>query len=154
MLTSRLLPRCVRERCSSAARMPLYAYMPAAMSATELSCEMGHDMGAMTRMVDALEIHGYVRRQRSTRDRRAVEIELTPHGLAQVQDSMHLMVELLNDLLAPFSQAEVKALIGQLQTMLQRLQSYEPDLPALAARASEAAQARKPRAAARKTGGR
>jgi DNA-binding MarR family transcriptional regulator len=125
------------------------------MSATELSCEMGHDMGALTRMVDSLEKLGYVRRERSTRDRRAVEIELTPQGLAQVEDSMHLMVGLINALLEPFSQAEVKTLIGQLQRMLQRLQDYEPDVGTLAAKAEQAAKARKARApAARKSGGR
>jgi DNA-binding MarR family transcriptional regulator len=125
------------------------------MSATELSCELGHDMGALTRVVDSLEKAGFVRRQRSTRDRRAVEIELTPEGLAQVEDSMHLMVGLLNELLAPFSPAEVKTLIGQLQRIMQRLQDYEPDYAALVAKAGQAAKAGKARTpAARRTGGR
>src|SRR5215469_9157021 len=44
------------------------------MSATELSNELGYDMGALTRVVDELERRGLVRRERSRRDRRAVEI--------------------------------------------------------------------------------
>ena len=35
------LPSPVRCRCISAARMPLYAYMPAAMSAMELPALLG-----------------------------------------------------------------------------------------------------------------
>jgi DNA-binding MarR family transcriptional regulator len=113
------------------------------MSATELSGVMGHDMGALTRLVDTLEGVGLVRRQRSLRDRRAIEIELTPAGKEQAEDSLRLTIELLNELLAPFSATELKALVGQLQTMLVRLQNYEPDFAALVSRACESAKAAK-----------
>ena len=49
-------------------------------SPTELSAHLGHDMGALTRVVDELEREGMVRRDRSQRDRRAVEIAITPEG--------------------------------------------------------------------------
>jgi DNA-binding MarR family transcriptional regulator len=124
----------------------------APMSATELSCVMGHDMGALTRLVDTLEKAAFVRRQRSLRDRRAIELELTPAGRQQAEDSMPLMIELLNELLAPFSAAELSTLVGQLQSMLERLQNYEPDFAALAARAKAAAKAGKS-ARKRRSGG-
>ena len=47
------------------------------ISATQLSNNCGHDMGALTRVVDELERRGLVRRERSRRDRRAVEIGIT-----------------------------------------------------------------------------
>ncbi len=49
-------------------------------SPTELSAHLGHDMGALTRVVDELEREGMVRRDRSQHDRRAVEIAITPEG--------------------------------------------------------------------------
>ncbi len=92
------------------------------LSATALSEETGYDMGALTRIVDGLESAGLVRRERSERDRRAVEIALTAEGRRRVQSSKRLMVELLNGLVATYSKNEIDTLIALLQRMLQRLQ--------------------------------
>jgi DNA-binding MarR family transcriptional regulator len=103
------------------------------MSATQISEEMGHDMGALTRVVDALEDAGFVRRERSRRDRRAVEIALTPEGRRQVDGSMHFVVDLLNQLVAPYSRKETDMFIVLLQRLLQRLQELaaaEAEAPA------------------------
>jgi DNA-binding MarR family transcriptional regulator len=91
-------------------------------SPTELSAHLGHDMGALTRMVDELERDGMVRRDRSRRDRRAVEIAVTPEGRRVAYAGKRLMVDLLNELVAPYSKAEVDALISLLQHLLSRLQ--------------------------------
>jgi DNA-binding MarR family transcriptional regulator len=100
------------------------------MSATQLSKEIGHDMGALTRLVDSLERSGFVCRERSRQDRRAVEITLTTAGRLQVEGSIQLIVDMLNELVEPFSKNELDTLIAQLQRMLGLLQDYvdaEPD---------------------------
>lgn len=93
------------------------------ISATRLSANLGHDMGALTRVVDELERRGFVRRERSSRDRRAVEIAITPAGRRQAQEAKRLIVELLNRLVEPFTDPEVDTLIGLLQRLLGHLQS-------------------------------
>ena len=92
------------------------------LTATALSAETCHDMGAMTRIVDDLEQGGLVRRERSERDRRVVEIALTPKGRQSLQAGKRLVVELLNSLVGPFSRQEVETLIGLLQRMMARLE--------------------------------
>lgn len=91
-------------------------------SPTELSAHLGHDMGALTRVADELERNGMVRRDRSQRDRRAVELAITPDGRRQALAGKRLMVELLNELVAPYSNTEVDMLISLLQRLLSRLQ--------------------------------
>jgi DNA-binding MarR family transcriptional regulator len=92
------------------------------MSATELSNELGHDMGALTRVVDELERRGLVRRERSRRDRRAVEIAVTAAGRRQAKSAKRVMAGLLNQLVEPFKEAETATLVSLLQRMLLHLQ--------------------------------
>jgi DNA-binding MarR family transcriptional regulator len=94
------------------------------VSATALSEELGHDMGALTRVVDGLERQGFVRRERGLQDRRTVEISLTEAGKRQGDRSKRVVVELLNTLTEPFSHTEVETLIGLLQRLLGRLQEH------------------------------
>jgi DNA-binding MarR family transcriptional regulator len=95
---------------------------PSHMSATQLSKELGHDMGALTRVVDELERRRLVRRERSRRDRRAVEIAITAAGRRQATGGKRVMVGLLNELVEPYSEAEIGTLISLLQRMLLHLQ--------------------------------
>jgi DNA-binding MarR family transcriptional regulator len=99
------------------------------LTATELSAETCHDMGALTRIVDDLEAAGLARRQRSERDRRVVEITLTPEGRRHLQAGKRLVVELLNSLMAPFSRQEIETLIVLLQRLMERLQDAERTSP-------------------------
>lgn len=89
---------------------------------TDLSSYTGHDMGALTRMVDELERKALVRRQRSRQDRRAVQIAITPEGRRLVQVGKRIIVNLLNGLLEPYSKTDVDALISLLQRLLRRMQ--------------------------------
>ena len=91
-------------------------------SPSELSAHLGHDMGALTRVADELERNGMVRRDRSQRDRRAVELAITPEGRRQALAGKRLLLELLNELVAPYSNTEVDILISLLQRLLSRLQ--------------------------------
>ena len=121
------------------------------MSATRLSEEMGHDMGALTRVVDSLERAGLVRRERSQQDRRAVEIAITPQGLRVVEACMDFVVDLMNELVEPYSKEEMDTLILQLQRLMLRLQEYVDRTPKPAAKAAPAppAAAHKPAPARR-----
>jgi DNA-binding MarR family transcriptional regulator len=93
------------------------------MSATQLSKELGYDMGALTRVVDELERRGLLRRERSRRDRRAVEIAVTAAGRRQAESAKRMIVELLNELVDPYSDTEIATLIDLMQRMLVRLQT-------------------------------
>lgn len=95
------------------------------LTATALSEETCHDMGALTRIVDDLEEEGLVRRERTERDRRVVEIALTPQGRKYLQTGKRLVVELLNSLAEPFSRQELETLIALLQRMMARLQEAQ-----------------------------
>jgi DNA-binding MarR family transcriptional regulator len=99
----------------------LHWYAP--RSATQLSEDMGHDMGALTRVVDTLMRAGLVRRERSRRDRRAVEIALTAEGRRAVASTLPVIVNALNRLVEPFSKNEIQTLIALLQRLLARLES-------------------------------
>ena len=112
----------------------------ACASPTELSVHIGHDMGALTRVVDELERDGQVRRERSQHDRRAVEIAITPEGRRVANVGKRVVVDLLNQLVEPYSEAEVEALISLLQRFLTRMQTLEGtaplvDIPGAAAKA-------------------
>jgi DNA-binding MarR family transcriptional regulator len=89
---------------------------------TELSAHLGHNIGALTRVVDDLEREGMVRRDRSKHDRRAVGIAITPEGRRVALAGKRLMVGLLNELVEPYSKAEVDTLISLLGRLLLRLQ--------------------------------
>ncbi|HXO63521.1 MAG TPA: MarR family winged helix-turn-helix transcriptional regulator [Steroidobacteraceae bacterium] len=102
------------------------------ISATELSAQIGHDMGALTRVVDSLERRGLARRQRSRRDRRAVEIAITPAGRRQALSAKRVLLELLNRLVGPFSHHEIDTLISLLQRLLLHLQEAVGPKPAAA----------------------
>ena len=95
------------------------------LTATALSDETCHDMGAMTRIVDDLEHEGLVRRERTERDRRVVEIALTPDGRKYLQTGKRLVVELLNSVAEPFSRQELETLISLLQRLMARLQQAQ-----------------------------
>ena len=62
------------------------------LTATALSEKTCHDMGALTRIVDDLEEEGLVRRERTERDRRVVEIAVTPQGRRYLQTGKRLVV--------------------------------------------------------------
>src|SRR5689334_1446629 len=92
------------------------------VSATALSEQLGYDMGALTRVVDELERRGLARRERSRKDRRAVEIAITAEGRRHALEGKRLIVELLNELVEPFAEAEVDTLISLMQRLLGHLQ--------------------------------
>jgi DNA-binding MarR family transcriptional regulator len=100
------------------------------VSPTQLSANLGHDMGALTRLADDLEQQGLVRRERSEKDRRGVQIMATAEGRRLALVTKAAVVELVNELVEPYSKAETEMLISLLQRMLLRMQEVAEGLTA------------------------
>ncbi|MEO7105970.1 MAG: MarR family transcriptional regulator [Rhodoferax sp.] len=98
-------------------------HMGRATTVAELARECQLDTGAMTRLLDRLEAKGLCRRVRSLADRRVVNIELTPEGLAAAQEVPHVLCRVLNQHLTGFSAEELAELKGYLHRILDNAQS-------------------------------
>jgi DNA-binding MarR family transcriptional regulator len=88
------------------------------LTPTELSQNLGQDMGGLTRVVDDLEGLKLVSRERNEHDRRAVRITVTTEGRRLAKTTMPLVLDFTNELVAPYSKAETDLLISLLQRML------------------------------------
>jgi DNA-binding MarR family transcriptional regulator len=95
--------------------------------AADISRNLNHDSGALTRVVDQLEGRGLIERTRSTEDRRMVELALTPDGRTAVDASVPLVVDHVNRLFEDFSREDLDMLIGMLKRMIDKLQDGEKD---------------------------
>ncbi len=80
--------------------------------------ETGIDNGAMTRMLDRLEVKGFVSRKRSNNDRRVVNITLTSQGKKITKDIPPVIDEVLNQQLRGFSNKEFNLIKNLLQRFL------------------------------------
>ncbi|MGF6596887.1 DNA-binding MarR family transcriptional regulator [Paraburkholderia sp. GAS448] len=85
--------------------------------AAELAREYGIDASAVTRLIDRLEKRGLLSRVRSSEDRRAVRLALTPEGLALAARMPAIFNSVIDKLLAGFTAEEV----GFLKSMLRRI---------------------------------
>jgi DNA-binding MarR family transcriptional regulator len=93
-----------------------------AVNPKDICLKYRHDSGALTRVIDQLAERGLLERIRRGRDRRKVELQLTPAGLATIEDLIPFIVEKLNLALADFSATEFEEflrLLGKLNTTLQ-----------------------------------
>jgi DNA-binding MarR family transcriptional regulator len=98
-----------------------------AVNPKDICSQYRHNSGALTRVIDQLAARGFLGRVRRDRDRRKVELQLTPAGREAVERLIPLMVDKLNLALADFSTAEVQEfhrLLIKLNTSLQS--SAEP----------------------------
>ena len=105
-----------------------------AVNPRDICSQYRHNSGALTRVIDQLEEKGLIERLRRDRDRRKVELQLTPAGREAVERLIPLVVEKLNLALADFSSAEVQEfqrLLVKLSTALQS--SAEPRAAAVGA---------------------
>ena len=95
----------------------LRLYLRQANTVAELArcCEL--DAGSMTRLLDRVEAKGLLRRVRSSEDRRVVNIELTPDGLAAAAQIPVILSRVQNNALRGFSETEWRSL----QDFLQRI---------------------------------
>ncbi len=98
---------------------PLFVMLGSGPSTVaELARQLQTDPGAMTRLLDRLESKGFCRRERSTDDRRVVNIVLTPEGQTAAELVPTELSQVLNDHLAGFTKAEWTQLKSFLQRML------------------------------------
>jgi DNA-binding MarR family transcriptional regulator len=104
----------------------LYIRDGLARTASDIAREFRHDSGAMTRVIDQLERRGLLARKRSTRDRRAVNLALTPKGRRTIEELLPVMVEQMNVALEPFSRAEFEQFRDLLERMVNHVQQLAP----------------------------
>jgi DNA-binding MarR family transcriptional regulator len=89
----------------------------------DICARFRHDSGALTRVIDQLAERGLLERVRRDRDRRKVELQLTPAGLATIEGLIPLIVEKLNLALGDFSSAEFEEFLRLLLKLNTTLQS-------------------------------
>ena len=88
-----------------------------ANTCADVSRELAHDKGSMTRLIDQLEERGFLKRRRDQEDRRIVFLTLTPSGRAAVNRLVPKLVDYYNHLLTGFTQQEVKVLTQLLKKL-------------------------------------
>lgn len=99
-------------------------------TSADISRELSHDKGSMTRLIDQLEGRGMIRRQRDKGDRRLVFLTLTASGRAAVNRPIPKLVSYYNALLADFSPQEVNLLtqmLTKLRGALKTIDGVEAD---------------------------
>jgi DNA-binding MarR family transcriptional regulator len=104
----------------------LYLRDELALTASDIAREFRHDSGALTRVIDQLEQRGLLTRERSSRDRRVVELHLTRVGRRTIEKLLPRVVGELNAALAPLSRDEFEQFQGFLLRILDHLQSESP----------------------------
>jgi DNA-binding MarR family transcriptional regulator len=87
------------------------------VTAADLARDLGHDKGAMTRLVDTLEERGWITRHRTAEDRRCVKLTLTEEGAAVALRCKRNVVTCWNRWLADWSETEVSTMIALLQKL-------------------------------------
>lgn len=101
----------------------------APMTAGDLARALGHDQGALTRVLDTLVKAGMVERKRRSCDRRSVELNLTPEGRRYVDDQLPIAIDALNNALSVFNREEVDTMIDLLARLLARLTELKAEPP-------------------------
>lgn len=108
--------------------MPLFMLARgSAATSAELArcCEL--DAGAMTRLLDRLELKGLCRRERSEQDRRVVNLDLTPEGEEAAKVVPQVLSRVQNAALAGFTREEWLSLRDMLERMLDNVQALQAE---------------------------
>jgi len=102
-----------------------------AVNPKDICFQYRHNSGALTRVIDQLAERGLLERMRRNRDRRKVELQLTPAGRETVERLIPLVVDKLNLALSDFSSAEVEEFLRLLLKFNTTVQSAsQPRVPA------------------------
>jgi len=110
-----------------------------AINPSDFCAEFRHDSGALTRVLDQLAERGLLDRARGTRDRRKVDLQLTPPGRKAVESLIPVVVDILNGAFEDFSGAEVNELVRLLGKFNTTLESQLEGPPPVAGAGSGAA---------------
>jgi DNA-binding MarR family transcriptional regulator len=92
-----------------------------------LAERQGLDASTVTRQVVSLEKAGFARRSRDPRDGRAVQVEATPSGEAQLERERARRSAMYDQILADWSPAERALLAGLLERLNQDLDAFRRD---------------------------
>lgn len=92
-----------------------------------LSRNMGHDSGAMSRLVDQLVAGGLLARVRDDADRRVSNLVVTEEGKEVLTRSAPLVIDVWNDILRDIEPAHVSQTIGTLARILGQLEEREAE---------------------------
>ncbi len=95
-----------------------------AVNPKDICTQYRHDSGALTRIIDQLAERGLLERVRRDRDRRKVELQLTPAGREAIDSLIPLVVDKLNEVLTDFSKAEVQELLRLLVKLNSTLHAH------------------------------
>jgi MarR family transcriptional regulator, multiple antibiotic resistance protein MarR len=86
-------------------------------TAAALCRHSGYDTGSMTRMIDRLEDKGFIARERSTEDRRVVNLKMTASGQAMRAEVLKRACAMMEPRLEGLDQDE----FSQLKSLLRRV---------------------------------
>lgn len=86
------------------------------ITAGRLSEETGLTTGAITGIVDRLEGHGHVQRERDKKDRRRVFIHVNHQSLARIAPLFESMEASMEQLCTRYSDAELRAILDFMQS--------------------------------------
>lgn len=93
------------------------------ISALELAQRLGHDAGALTRLLNNLQKRGFLHRHPSLEDRRSVEISLSDAGRALARPLRTVSDEVTRFALSELSGAEQQTLMNLLKRVRKTLES-------------------------------
>ncbi|GAA4760848.1 virulence master transcriptional regulator RovA [Stakelama sediminis] len=96
-----------------------------ACTCSSLSKDLGHNSGAMTRVLDQLEERGLLKRVRDDCDRRVTRLTVTPAGTVQLEQLAAIVMDVWNDILDGADHEEVRQLIALLNKLLARFEALE-----------------------------
>ena len=104
--------------------VPLFKmHLQEGVAVAELARQCELDAGSMTRLLDRLEAKGLCRRERSSEDRRVVNLGLTPEGKTVAGQIPVVLSRVQNACLAGFSEAEWVQLKSFLRRILDNAQA-------------------------------
>ena len=102
-----------------------------AVNPKAICSQFRHDSGALTRIIDQLAERGLLERVRRDRDRRKVELQLTPAGRETIESLIPLVVAKLNEVLTDFTKTDVQELLRLLVKLNTTLQEHiDPSIAA------------------------
>ena len=102
-----------------------------AVNPKTICSQFRHDSGALTRIIDQLAERGLLERVRRDRDRRKVELQLTPAGRETIESLIPLVVAKLNEVLTDFTKTDVQELLRLLVKLNTTLQEHiDPSIAA------------------------
>lgn len=93
-----------------------------------LSRNMGHDSGAMSRLVDQLETSGLLARVRDDADRRVSNLAVTEAGKAVLTQSTPPVIHVWNDILRDIAPEDFARTVGTLARILGQLEEREAEM--------------------------